>query len=277
MAQELLHKFIYSLISGFTEFFPVSAPAHQLLYQIVTGRDPDAGLTLAIHIGCLVAVLICCKNHMKRLSREKRLAMRSRGKRSRQPDAAAIMDTRLLRTAGIPIVLSVLLYRKADQWIATPLLLAAMLVINGVILFIPRLVSQGNKDGRSMSPLDGLLMGLGGALAVFPGVSRVGAVSCGGTARGAERSYILDLAFLLSIPALIAMIVFDIYAVVIAKAAISVIIVIGYILAAIASFGSACLSIMLMRYLIVKADSSGFAYYSWGVALFSFIIYLVVR
>ena len=34
--------------------------------------------------------------------------------------------------------------------------------------------------------------------------------------------------------------------------------------------------IMLMRFLAVKVGFTGFAYYSWGAALFSFVMYLVV-
>ena len=49
----------------------------------------------------------------------------------------------------------------------------------------------------------------------------------------------------------------------------------GCLLAAIGAFCGAYLAISIMRYLTVRAGFSGFAYYSWGAALFAFILYLI--
>lgn len=277
MAQELLHKFIFALISGITEFLPVSAPAHQLIYERITGRQiSDAGLILMIHLGCIAALLLGCKNQLSRLRREKRLAKYARRRNSRKPDPAALMDWKLLKIAAIPVLISILFYRLAGKLVGSPALLTLFLIGNGVLLFIPRLLSQGNKNGRSLSGLDGILIGLGGVLAVIPGFSRVGSIVSAGLARGAERSYALDFALLLSIPALIGMAVFDVYGVASSGVVLSVSSVLGYLIAGAASFGSGYLGIMLMRFLFTKTGGTGFAYYSWGLALVSFILYLIV-
>ena len=42
------------------------------------------------------------------------------------------------------------------------------------------------------------------------------------------------------------------------------------------SFGGGMVSIGFMRYLSVKAGFDGFSYYSFGLALFSFILYLTI-
>ena len=49
---------------------------------------------------------------------------------------------------------------------------AIFLVLNAVILFLPTLLPTGNKDARSMSPLDAMLIGLSGVLGAVPGFSR---------------------------------------------------------------------------------------------------------
>lgn len=277
MPQDLLHKFIYALISGFTEFLGVSAPPYQMLYELMTGFDQtDAMLTLFIRIGVLAAVVFCCRARISRLLRERRLAGLSRRRRNRQPDVTALLDIRLLKTAMIPLLASVLFYKRAGEWISGVLWLSLTLMLNGVLLFIPRLMSQGNKDGRSVSRLDGVLMGLGGALAAVPGFSRIGGIISMGTARGVDRSYALDLALLLSIPALLGLLIFDIYGVFAAKLTLSFLALLIYLLLAGFSFGSAWLGIILMRYLSVKAGFTGFSYYCWGLALFSFILYLMI-
>ena len=277
MPHDLLHKLIYALISGFTEFLGVSAPPHQMLYELMTGfEQTDVMLTLSIRVGALTAVFLSCRARIKRLMHEQRLAGLSRRRRNRQPDPAALLDIRLLKTVTIPLLISVLFYKRAGEWINGVLPLSLTLVLNGVLLFIPRLMSQGNKDGRSVSRLDGVLMGLSGALAAVPGFSRTGGMISAGTTRGFDRNYALDTALILSIPTLLGLLILDIYGVFTAKLTLGFVALLIYLLLAAVSFGGAWLGIMLMRYLSVKAGFTGFSYYSWGLALFSFILYLMI-
>lgn len=277
MPQNLLHMLLYALISGFTEFLGVSAPPHQILYNQLFGlAQSDAMLTLFVRLGVLVAVLICCRARINRLLREYRLSSLSRHRRNRQPDVMAQLDIRLLKTAMIPLLISVLFYMRAGEWITKVQWLAVTLTLNGIVIFIPRLISLGNKDGRSVSRLDGVVMGLGGALAAIPGFSRIGCILSAGLVRGIDRGYALDMALLLSIPTLLGLLIFDVYAVIVAGATVGALMVLIYLLAAAIAFGSAWLGIKLMRYLSVKAGFTGFSYYCWGLALFSFILYLMI-
>ena len=277
MPQDLLHMLLYALISGFTEFLGVSAPPHQILYNQMFGlAQSDAMLTLFVRLGVLVAVLICCRARINRLLREYRLSSLSRHRRNRQPDVMAQLDIRLLKTAMIPLLISVLFYMRAGEWITKVQWLAVTLTLNGIVIFIPRLISLGNKDGRSVSRLDGVVMGLGGALAAIPGFSRIGCILSAGLVRGIDRGYALDMALLLSIPTLLGLLIFDVYAVIVAGATVGALMVLIYLLAAAIAFGSSWLGIKLMRYLSVKAGFTGFSYYCWGLALFSFILYLMI-
>ena len=51
------------------------------------------------------------------------------------------------------------------------------LLLVGVLLFLPQYIRSGNKDGRTLSRFDGVLMGIAGAFSVFPGISRISMVS----------------------------------------------------------------------------------------------------
>jgi len=48
------------------------------------------------------------------------------------------------------------------------------------------------------------------------------------------------------------------------------------LLAAGSAFGGAWLAMVIMRFLSVKSSFYGFAYYNWGLALFSFLVYLMI-
>ena len=52
--------------------------------------------------------------------------------------------------------------------------------------------------------------------------------------------------------------------------------IVGAIISALVAFGFGYVSIVLLRLLIAKVGLSGFAYYSWGASLLTFILYLKV-
>lgn len=274
---ELLHKALFALISGFSELIFVSTTAHQLLYRTVTGYDlSDSILSLGIHLGCIVALLMNCNRRIKHLRSEKRLERPVKRRRGRQPDIASLMDVRILNTAVVPLLLGFFFYRRAAAWICSPLRVALVLIINGVVLFLPRLLSSGNKNGRSFTQMDGLLMGLGGAFGVIPGFSRMGCMYSVGIARGAGKNYALELSLMLSIPALGAMLCLDIYGCTVTTGAISGFQLLGALVAALSAYAGAYMSIKFIRFICSRSTSLGFAYFSWGLAIFLLLIYLFV-
>lgn len=276
MPQDLLHKLIYALLSGLTAFLPVSSEPHQMLYSVMTGfQNDDVFLTMSIHLGMLVALVVCYFGRLKHLNHERRLASLSRRRRNRFPDPIALLDLQVLRTSAVPLLLSVVLLFWTRKWIYGILPMTITVLANSIILFLPRLLPSGDKDSRGISRLDSLLIGLGGALGAFPGVSRVGGMVSAGLACGIDRQYIVNSAFLLCIPATVGLIVLDIIAAVTAGAALTGELLLCLLTGAL-SFGGAMLSITLIRYLSTKTDFTGFRYYSFGLTLFLFILYLVI-
>lgn len=276
MPQDWLHRILYALISGVTEFLPVSTSAHQVLYSYLFGYDGVLPLfQFAIRLGALIAGVVGCSASLKRLLRQRRLARQS-GRRRRYVDTNALLDLRLLKTAVVPAIISVLFYRRAGEWIDTLPWLALTLLLGGIVLFWPRIISQGNKDGRSASRLDGIAMGLGTALAAIPGFSRLGCTVSFGAAGGMDRNYALETALLLSIPVLLGLTLLDLYAVIAAKMVLSGGALLWAAVSAVLSFLGGYLALTLLRHASAKANLSGYSYYSWGMALFVFVLYLTV-
>ena len=274
---ELIHKALYALISGFSELFFVSSKAHQLLYRTVTGRDlRDHLLSLAIHLGCLVALWLNCNKRIRHLRSEKRLVRPGKRRRGRQPDGAALMDIRIMNTAVVPLLLGLFFLRNASAWFNSSLRVALVLVINGAVLFLPRLLPLGNKNGRSFSRLDCILMGLGGALGAVPGFSAMGCMYSVSTSRGAGKNYALELSVLMSIPVVAGMLCFDVYGSFAAPSAITGFQMLGALVAALTSFAGAQMALNLVRFVCNRSHTVAFAYYSWGLAMFLFLIYLFV-
>lgn len=271
-----LQSLLYGLISGAAEFLPVSAEAHRGLLRILFGVEASPLLELTIHIAVLLALVLACWPQIVRLQRERHLASIPVKRRRRQPDADTLKNWRWIKTAAVPMLLTFLvcpLVRKASGSLG---LMALLLTVNGILLYIPPYVPQGNKSAATVSGLDGFLTGLCGGLGVLPGVSRITGLTSAGMLRGCDRRYILDVALLLSLPALLVLILLDVFLVITAGAAITGSVLLGCLVALAAAFPTAYLSIIFLRFLAVKVGFSGFAYYSWGAAMFAFILYLTI-
>lgn len=268
---------IYGLLSGLSEILPVSARAHSILMLKVLGAEKIAGLPdLLIHIGILAALYLSCQVPLVKMSRARKLARIPKKKRKRPLDIVSLMDSRFLITMVIPMVIVLLAYSQIEALNFSLLAVSALLFINGIILYIPQFLPGSNRDARSLSRVEGLLMGLGGSMSVLPGLSGVGASVSVGSICGVDRSYALNMTIMLEIVYMIGMIVYDVLFI-ISRGLVSITfpILLTYFIAAIAAFIGTMLAIRIMRSLAAGSGFHVFAYYCWGIALFAFILNLM--
>ena len=277
MDMNFFESCLYGLFSGLAEFLPVSAEAHRVLVRQLLGIEGELPLlNFFVHIGALLAVLQGAKETLLRLYREYQLRQTPRRRRRRPSDTQSAADISLLKTALVPVLIGFLIYIKSQNWQTATHIVAPLLFVNGIILYIPMYLPAGNKDARSLSPLDGILVGLSAMLAVFPGISRVAATTAVAAARGAEPQNGYRWGLLLSIPVLAIMCLFDIIsAFVVGFSGITVFSVLQCILGAVTSFSGAYLGIALVRNILQKSSIFVFSYYCWGAAIFTFILYLI--
>lgn len=271
----LFESVLYGLVSGFTEFLPVSSLGHQAIMMRLFGLDcREPVRDILVHLAIIISLLVGCRNMLIRLRREQLIASRSRRKRTYE--RKGMYDLRLVKTAAYPLVIGLILYIATRNMEFQPIYLALFFLINGIVIMVPEYVRQGNKDSRAMSGFDGILMGLGGALSAFPGISRIGTSMGIAILRGADRHHALNWVLLLSIPSLVLFLVFDIVNLfIISIGAISFAVIVGYLLSAAAAFCGGYLSIVFIKFVTERSSYSGFAYYSWGAAMFSFVLYLI--
>lgn len=269
-------SFIYGIVSGFSEFLPISAEAHRAIYLRLVGANDYGLLRFMSHMGALLALLITCWPMIAKLNRERSIAAVTKKRRKRAPDTKSLTDIRFLRICVIALIVVFIIYPIVHDLHERLWILAGFLIVNGILLYVPQFLPGANKDSRSLSSLDGMIVGLGGGLGIIPGLSRVGMTASVGMLRGADKRYALDSALMLSIPALAVLLLIDFFAIFTTSAGLTFLAILSCITAGVTSFMSACVGIYIMRFLAVRAGFSGFAYYSWGLSLFSFILYLMI-
>ena len=278
MVFDWLQSIAYAVISGFAEVLPISAQVHRLLLLKMFGMGAEPRmLRLFVHVGVLLALYYACQSNIIRMIRARTLARIPTKKRKRPLDTRSLMEFSLWRTMVVPVIVLFFLYDKASALGDNKILMATFLFLNGLILYIPQFLPTGNKDCRTLSRVEGILMGLGGSCAVIPGFSGVGASLSIASVCGVDRTYGLGMVLLMDMGIVFCRIVWDfIYLFKMGLDPMGFLVFVSYIVSAGLAFAAAMLGIKLMRRLAAGKGYGIFDYYCWGLALFTFVLNLVV-
>lgn len=270
-------SFLYGLFSGLGDILPISAEAHRLVMLKFFGRSGDVTLLrLFARLGVALALAFCCRPQMVRMRRARALRRIPKRRRSRPLDVRSLMDASLLITMLVPAMLGLLFQQKAAVLGEKLIYVAVLMFVNGLLLYIPQFFPTANRDSRTMSRVEGLLMGLGGGLGVLPGISSMGASLSIGSLCGADRAYGLSMALLMDLGMQIGYLALDLVALLSGGAGtFGFMILVRYLFAAAVAFGGTWLGVKLMRALANNWGYSFFCFYCWGVALLTFVLNLM--
>ena len=198
---EWWHVVILALVQAATEFLPVSSSGHLGLVGFFLGW-PYQGVTfdLALHAGTLGAVLIYYRNDLWQMTRSVAGLRLSGDQHTQNRRLAAI-----LVIGTIPAVIVGLAMGEAfANTLRAPLLIAVNLIVFGLMLLAADRLGGKQRAWASLGWRDGLLIGLGQATALIPGVSRSGITMTVALALGLQRVDAARFSFLLSVPITIA-------------------------------------------------------------------------
>jgi len=184
---------LLGVLEGLTEFIPVSSTGHLLLVGHFLGFD-SAGNTfeVVIQIGAVLALVVL---YFTRLWG----AVATAGS-----DPASRRFIGSIVIAAIPAVMLGVLMHDLIKTVLfeTPMLIAVMLVIGGVILvYVDRLTLTVDHDDAMRLPLKTALgIGLFQCLSLIPGTSRSGSTIVGALLLGVSKRAAAEFSFFLSIP-----------------------------------------------------------------------------
>lgn len=195
----LWHAIILGIVQGLGEFLPISSSAHLVIVPWL-GNFSDPGLTfdVALHFGTLIAILVYFFKDWLILLKA---AFTSITKKDR---SSYTSDERLfwyIMFASLPgAVVGYLLEKYAETAFRSPLLIALMMSLMGILLLVADYAFKKNKGLHQIGFVDSFLIGLSQALAIIPGVSRSGITITTALSRGYSRTAAARFSFLLSTP-----------------------------------------------------------------------------
>ena len=172
----------------------------------------------------------------------------------------------MLACAGFDVIFPLLTREAIDTFVEAG-------TTSGLGLFFCEYLARGSKDARQMRLSDAVMVGVAQAVAVLPGLSRMGLMLCAGYRRGFQPAFSVQYAFLLSIPFLlgagIGNVVRGLQAGV-QTAAIPAYLV-GMAVCVLAAIGA----IQLLHRALSRKKLSICAFYCWGAAAFSLFLFLI--
>lgn len=152
-----------------------------------------------------------------------------------------------------------------------PLSVSYLLLATGLLMYLSERWATQTKDLIRLSWIDSLIIGVGQALAIAPGISRSGATISFALLRGVKRDDAARFSFLLAIPIIGGTALYEGRDLFLKAESLSL--TLPLIVGIISAFVSGAISIRILLKVVRKRSLSIFSYYCWGVGLI-FIIYL---
>lgn len=200
----VLHAIVLGIVQGLSEFIPISSSGHLALVPWLFGWD-DFGdqeslakaFDVALHIGTLAGAVAYFWSDLVGFARDglKLVFPANRPDATPQGRMAWLLLVSAVPAAITGAALDSTIEKLDDEfW-----LIGVMLVVGAVLLLVADRLG-GPRDDESFRLRDALLMGLGQAAALQPGVSRSGVTITVARALKFDRVAAARISFLMSLP-----------------------------------------------------------------------------
>lgn len=277
---DILSSVFYGAIQGATEFLPVSSSGHLALAQSFFGAENYEAkyftFNILLHLGTLIAVLgIYYKDVLMLISAFlSMLCDLFKGRKIRLYNQHRKLTVMLI-IATLPVVfVAPFIKDYVESFSSNTLLVGIFLLITSAILFIGDHIKGGHKTAKSGAAMtDALICGFFQLFAILPGISRSGSTISGGLIRGFDREFAVKFSFLMSIPAILGAVVFDLNNITAVQSGDIIPYIIGMITAAFSGF---C-AIRLIQWIARRASFKFFSVYCGLVGISAIIATFVIK
>jgi undecaprenyl-diphosphatase len=194
---EFFQAFVMGIVQGITEFLPISSTAHLIIFTKLFGWKElgSKDFVDAIQFGSVIAVVIYFWSDISHLLKGGLMAVRQK---DWQREEWKILLGIAIGT--IPALLGGFLLK--DILPESAFMIAIMSIVMSLLLGLAEKIGSRKRGFDSLDTKDGILVGLGQMIALFPGASRSGSTLTTALFLGLERQAAARFSFLLGIPTL---------------------------------------------------------------------------
>lgn len=196
--------FILSVVEGITEFLPVSSTGHMIIVRdllMLPESEALSAFLVVVQAGAILAVLsVFAKLFLNWfyawIGAVKVTAERDAFRRQSISVAASVL----------PFAIVGFIFKTQIKALFSPIVVAYALLVGGVLIIVTERFLKNVEAKKTINDLtikDGLLIGLGQCLALWPGFSRSAATIISARALGYARPDAAEVSFVIGMPALL--------------------------------------------------------------------------
>lgn len=196
---DFLKIVVFGLVEGFTEWLPISSTGHLILVENIVQMNVSDNFMnvfrVVIQLGAIMAVVVLYFNRLNFLA-----------PKLKQSQRMSILDLwfKIIIACLPAAVIGLLLDEILDKYLYNPYVVAAMLIIYGVLFIVlekhNEYVNFPVKKVSQITYKHALYIGLFQLLSLIPGTSRSGATILGAMLLGCSRTASAEFTFFLGIP-----------------------------------------------------------------------------
>ena len=292
MNLNIFQIFFLALLQGVTELFPISSLGHTVILPSLLGwgdlvRDTHfLPLIVALHLGTSIALVIYFWRDWLQVV----MTLLNTAKTRQIRKGTEEWVSWLVIIGTIPAgLLGILLKDRLQDLFASPLYVAAFLVVNGSLLFAgERLRRHVETQAQTMNakereahfrPLtalswkEAIIVGLAQSLALIPGFSRSGSTMVAALGVRLSHEDAARFSFLLGTPVIFAAAALEVPALFKQPPSVLVIVLAGMVICGVTAFLT---TKFLMKY-FEKGRLDPFAYYCWAAGLIAIVLMVFVQ
>lgn len=279
----VLMSIFLGIVQGVTEFLPISSSGHLSIFQNLFNLDYSDNdhlfFHVLLHLGTLISLCVAYRAELKSMVVDTLDHLRRRAESepdSDEPLKPSVRTVVFVLVGTIPLLPMLIFYRHISRLFYNTGFIGFALLVTGGLLFVSdRYIKTGTKRETTMTLRDAIVIGLVQAVAIIPGLSRSGSTIAVGLARGLNRNFAVRFSLLLSIPAVVGAMVWELFSVIVNgfDASLLPAYLVGFVFAAVVGF----FCVQLLRRIVAKKGRFGnFAYYCWGVGVLTIILSLAL-
>ena len=254
---------ILGLVQGLTEFLPVSSSGHLVIFRELLGAEAPQDLVfeITVHVATVLATIVVFRKQIIDL-----LQGLFKFKYNSQTDFILKLVVSMIPVA----IVGVFFKDKVEALFSSLTVVGCALLVTAALLYFSDKAKKAKSEDITFG--QALIMGLGQAVAVIPGLSRSGTTISAGLLSGASRSKVAEFSFLMVLVPILGEAFLDVIGGDMASSSIGTVpLAIGFI----AAFVSGLFACKAMIALVKKAGLKWFALYCAIVGVIVIIFSLV--
>lgn len=269
---------ILGLVQGVAEFLPISSSGHLAIAEHMLNLQGAAEIPefydVLLHLGTLVAVFVAYWGDIYDMIVEFFAGI---GDLIHHTTPKVVPPARrmiLLVIVGTLPLFVMVPFRHFFEGLGDNMyFIGGALLATGCLLFVSDRVRRGRKTEKTARVADALIVGIGQAVALCPGISRSGMTITTGCFVGFERKFAVRFSFILSIPAILGANVLSLKDAL--DAGIDWASVPMYLVGVLVSAVTGYLCIRLLKMIASRGRFGAFAYYCWIVGTLVLVFSIV--